>query len=408
MEVDVVLDVGKTLAKLAVFDDKGKLVARGQHRNAHRGRYLDTEGIAAWLPDALARMLAGHRLRRLVPVAHGAGIAILDGDRLWCPISDYEHQGCVEAAAAYSAMRDPFAVTGSPCLSAGLNLGRQLHWLETERGPLPTSATLLPLAQYWGWWLTGVAASEVSSLGCHTDLWDVVEACPSPLAVRRGWAQRFAPLRPARAVLGPLRPDLADRLAARDARVLVGAHDSNAALLAARGMGPQGAAVLSTGTWFVVMAPAGARVMSEKDCLVNIDVDGRPVPSARWMGGRFLAEAAAPPAPSLDDALGEGPASAWRTAAVMAARLPAQLDQAGPLLVEGRFAAVQAFMTLLATLHPGPVHALPEEIDVARGGLWLARPDLPAPFLPPATAPLRGDRARSLRAWAASMAEIAP
>ncbi len=389
MDATLVLDVGKTLTKLTVFDTAGQPLATARHRNAAPGHVLDTESISAWLPDAMAMMVAGRRLRTIVPIAHGAGMAVLDGRRLWQPIMDYEHQGCRIASDAYEGERDPVAISGSPSLPAGLNLGRQLHWLEAAHGPLPTTATLLPLAQYWGWWLTGEMAGEISSLGCHSDLWSVAGRCASPLAQRRGWAARLAPLRRADAVLGRLRPDLATRLNAADVSVLVGAHDSTAALLAARSVAPPGAAVLSTGTWFVAMAPAGAAPGAH----VSIDVEGQPVPSARWMGGRFLEES------------GDKPA-ACRQAAIMAARLLARLGHAGPLLVEGRFATDALFLSLLATLHPGPVHALPATLDAAFGALLLAHPELSAPPLPAAVLPLAGPNAAVLHADAAAMADL--
>ncbi len=314
---------------------------------------------------------------------------MLNAGRLWQPIMDYEHPGCLQASADYEAQRDPLVVTGSPSLPAGLNLGRQLHWLEAMHGPLPATAALVPLAQYWGWWLTGEMAAEISSLGCHSDLWSVAGASASPLAQRRGWAEKLAPLRPAAAVLGPLRADLAARLNAPDARVLVGAHDSNAALLAARHVAPDGAAVLSTGTWFVAMAPNASGPAD----LINIDLAGRPVPSARWMGGRFLETQGATPA-------------AWRQAAIMAARLPARLGHAGPLLVEGRFAADAAFLAALATIHPGPVHPLPAALDAAFGAALLAHPHWPRPPLPDPANPLTGAKANALHAEAAAMADL--
>src|SRR5690606_7078835 len=80
-----------------------------------------------------------------------------------------------------------------------------------------------------------------------------------------------------------------------------GIHDSNAALVAARGFTPfetSEATVLSTGTWFVAMRTPAQTPSSDqsdtlalpagRDCLLNVDVDGNPVPSVRFMGGREI------------------------------------------------------------------------------------------------------------------------
>ncbi|MFY1005243.1 hypothetical protein ACNF5F_27930, partial [Escherichia coli] len=66
-----------------------------------------------------------------------------------------------------------------------------------------------PRAQYWAWFLTGNALSEVTSLGCHSDLWCPQEADFSPMARRLGWAERFAPLARAGDTVGTLRPEIA-------------------------------------------------------------------------------------------------------------------------------------------------------------------------------------------------------
>ena len=109
----------------------------------------------------------------------------------------------------YEAQRDAFMVTGSPALPCGLNLGMQLHRFEKLFGPLPDDVTIVPWAQYWAWRLCGVAASEVSSLGCHTDLWRPMDRDYSALAVRRGWAARMAPIRAAEAPLGTITAEIA-------------------------------------------------------------------------------------------------------------------------------------------------------------------------------------------------------
>jgi sugar (pentulose or hexulose) kinase len=152
----------------------------------------------------------------------------------------------------------------------------------------------LPYAQYWVWLLCGVACSEVSSLGCHTHLWNPAAARYSSLAVSRGWASLFAPLRPAWDVLGTLG---AQRAAAwglpAGCQVHVGVHDSNACLaryLAARD-GEEALTLVSSGTWTVLMAPGAPAhaLVAAQDMLGNVDITGRMTPTARFMGGREFA-----------------------------------------------------------------------------------------------------------------------
>lgn len=415
---------------------------------------LDVEGIGAWLVEALGRY-RDHPIETIVPVGHGAGVvALVDGEPAFAPL-DYEQPIPAEIMAAYRAGRDPFTVTGSPALPDGLNMGSQLFWLETLYPEAMAKAVLLPWAQYWAWHLSGTAVSEVTSLACHTDLWSPDDGAFSPMARRLGWAERFAPLVRAGEVIGRLRPDLAEATGLpAQAEVLAGIHDSNAALLSARGYAEilrKEATVLSTGTWFIAMRlPDGVvstRTLPEhRDCLINIDANGWRVPSARFMGGReieivvesdvnridiaedqpallvaaieavasgaMLLPTLAPGCGPFPDGLGrwtaepESPLHRRAAAALYAALLAdASLDLIGSkerLLIEGRFAGSEVFVRALASLRPGTrVYTASAENDVSFGALRLTDSNLtPEGKLAP-VAPLDLDLAAYRARWLA-------
>ena len=171
----VVLDVGKTLAKLSLWTPGGELVARDARANQRidAGAYvaLDAGGIEAWVAETLGEFARKGRVGAIVPVAHGAAAAIVRGGELVLPPLDYEAAIPQADRDAYERERDPFAQTGSPALPDGLNLGAQLHYLERLHPGVLEGAQILPWPQYWAWRLSGVAASEATSLGCHSDLW---------------------------------------------------------------------------------------------------------------------------------------------------------------------------------------------------------------------------------------------
>jgi sugar (pentulose or hexulose) kinase len=428
--------MGKTLSKLTLWDGV-RLVERRTRPNARcdAGNYaaLDAAGIEAWLIETLADFALIGRVEAIVPVAHGAAAAVLREGRLAAPPVDYEHDIARDWRTVYDAQRDSFAFTGSPGLPGGLNLGAQFDLLDRVRPDLLTpGATIVTWPQYWGWVLSGVAAVELTSLGCHSDLYRPVERGVSALAQRRGWADLLAPLRGAGDVLGPIRPDLATRTGLpADVRVHVGLHDSNAALLAARGfpeIAGHESTVLSTGTWFVAMrspphgaVPDIAALDPARDCLVNIDVAGTPVPSARLMGGREIEllggldprrvdirsdqprlVAAVPDLvatgvmalPTLTPGVGPFPAGehrwvaapddpyARRAAACLYAALVTEvaLEQIGTrerLLIEGRFAEAEVFVRALATLRPDlRVYVSNAHNDVSLGALRLLDPGI--------------------------------
>ena len=455
----VVLDVGKTHAKLSLWSGEGGLLAREIHANASvdSGPYraLDTDGIEAWLATTLSNFSQIAPITHIIPVGHGAAAAVIRQGALACAPLDYEQPIPPDIHAQYLRLRDPFEHTGSPALPNGLNLGAQLYWLESLMPSLwDGDAAFIPWAQYWAWVLCGVAASELTSLGCHTDLWRPREKRLSDLAMGRGWAKRLAPLRAAHEVLGRIRPEWVRRTGlAQDTRVLCGLHDSNAALLAARGfaeISDHDGTVVSTGTWFLgLRSDAGMNGASHpalpahRDCLINVDVQGRPVPSARFMGGReidllcagehavgsprnqaaWLKSAAAViqsggrVLPTLAPGVGPYPHARHRWDAKPSDALQRQaaielyaalltdtcLDLIGTrdrILIEGRFAAAAIFPRALAALRPQAQVFTSEAADgVAYGALRLLDPHLPPPGVARRVVPLPVDCSAYREAW---------
>lgn len=460
----IVADIGKTLSKLTLWSRDGRCLERLVRPNATCRPAppelpyvpLDHDGIAAWLIDGL-KQFAGHPVEAIIPVSHGAAVAGIRGDAPAFPPPDYEWEPPAQLVADYRAQRDAFAVSRSPALPAGLNLGMQLHYLEATRAGGLEGVTLMPLAQYWAWLFSGVAVSEVTSLGCHSDLWSPAVGDFSPMARMRGWAQRFAPLARAGDAIGTLRPELAAATGlSPQVRVHAGLHDSNAALHAARGFAEisgQEATVLSTGTWFIAMRlcqrlPDLAALSAERDCMVNIDVHGQPVPSGRFMGGREIESVIGIDTRRVDIVLDQPallavvPRVLARAAMLLPGRVPGcgpypqgsgrwiaepddwyekraamclyaalvtettlgLIGSRGSLLVEGRFAEAQVFVRALASLRPDmAVHTANAHNDVSFGALRLLLPGLRPQGELVRVEPLEGDLAAYRRRWHAEI-----
>jgi sugar (pentulose or hexulose) kinase len=144
----------------------------------------------------------------------------------------------------------------------------------------------------------------VTSLGCHTDLWNPYRGDFSTLVDRLAWRKLFPPLQPASARLGALLPGLAARTGLDPSTpVHCGIHDSNASLLPHLLARPAPFSVISTGTWVVSMAVGGDAVVLDpaRDTLINVNALGNPVRSARFMGGREFELLSAGVNPAGDD-----------------------------------------------------------------------------------------------------------
>lgn len=421
----IVLDIGKTNCKLSLLDGAGHLLADERCPNAiaEGGLFYphhDTTRIWAWMLDVMGRFAKLARVGAIVPVTHGATAALIKADApdgLALPVLDYEFKLPAEFEVSYRAQRPRFAETCSPALPAGLNLGRQIAWLEAS---FPTefgrATQILMYPQYWAWRLCGVAASEVTSLGCHTDLWNPSRRDYSSLVETMGWAPLLPPLRDAWAPLGPLLPELvaATGLPA-DCQIICGIHDSNASLLRYLVGQPDGQArtVLSTGTWLIAASIGGSTggLDEHQDMLTNTNALGAPVPCMRFMGGREYASLAGPELAPCSEAelakliaqqtfalpcfaesggpfagregqiIGPAPAtpaerSALATlyAVLMTDHCLSALGAHSPVVVEGSFTANRFFGPLLVALRPGqPVAVSDDSSGTTAGGWMLAR-----------------------------------
>ncbi|WP_400189706.1 FGGY-family carbohydrate kinase [Massilia orientalis] len=439
----IVLDIGKTNAKLALIDAGGKVISEQRRPNAvlADGPYahLDTDGLWDWLLATCRGFAARARVSAIVPVTHGATAALVDDAGLVLPVLDYEAE---LPGAEYDG--PSYDETLSPRLPAGLNLGRQLAWLQA-RFPREFGRTkhILTYPQYWAWRLCGVAASEATSLGCHTDLWNPRTQAYSSLVGRMGWTDLMPPLAPAHAALGTLRPGIAAATwLPADCQVLCGIHDSNASLL--RYLGRSEGTVLSTGTWMIAAAFGSALdgLRERADMLANTNALGQPVACMRFMGGREFGElAGATPTPCGVDTIerlvaqgtlalpcfaatggpfagrsgrieGPPPADAQERYALATLYCVLMTDYcldalgaAGPLAVEGSFTSNPWFGPLLGALRPQQPVSYSDDASGTTCGGWMLRyrdaapPGTSTAIAPCAPAGLAAYRAR----WRAAL-----
>lgn len=417
-----VIDIGKTNAKLLTVDlatGAETTIARAPNTVRRDGPYPHHDADALWsfLRQALAELAKAHPVDAISITTHGAAAALVDGTgALALPILDYEHTG-PDTLPAYDMLRPPFAETGAPRLPMGLNLGAQIYW-QARTFPQDFARTrhILTLPQYWSFRLTGIPSSEATSLGCHTDLWNPHAGGFSSLPDRMGWRDLFPPLRKAGDILGPLLPALAEETGLPyGTPVLCGIHDSNASLVPwLSGSGPR--AILSTGTWMIVMSLGGRPVPLDpaRDTLINVNAHGQPVPTARFMAGREFEEIAgtSPPVPTTaeEEAVLNGrimalpslhpttgpfpgqslawtaePQAAERTAAasfyvaLMGAACLSLIGAEGETVVEGPLARNHAFARMLAAATGRPVLLAGQGAGTGLGAALLAGPLATAP-----------------------------
>jgi sugar (pentulose or hexulose) kinase len=292
----VVVDVGYTNTKTILFSPDLKIVAERKIASVHREgpdyKIIDAEPVFSFLRTALVELDAILPVDVIVPSAHGACVAMLDADgSLAMPVMDYASQPPSEIIAAYKKIEPPFNEVYCTLLPMALTHGLQLYW-QHHINPLKFSevTTILPWIQFIAFGLSGVLASEISSMACQSQLIDVNTTQASTLAVSQGWAQHFAPLRKAWDRLGPLHMSYRGTEFRGRAQVLTGVHDSSANYLRYLAAGLENFTLLSTGTWIISFNSSAevSKLDHTKDTNTNTDVFGRKVACSRFFGGKEL------------------------------------------------------------------------------------------------------------------------
>lgn len=310
-----ILDIGKTNVKLCLLDANGNTVWSRScpNRVSEDGPYphYNLDRIWDWLLQSLAAAHQAHAIEGVNVSTHGACAVLIDDQgRLVLPALDYEYTAVETVGEEYAELRPDFASTCSPDLPAGLNLGRQLFWLKRHfPDAFADTAQVLMYPQYWVWRLSGVAVTEVTSLGCHTDLWCPREGCYSDLVDALALRDKFPPTVRATEQVGCITADVAARTGLPvSCKIYAGVHDSNASFaryLASAVARPF--SVVSSGTWVVVMADgADLDALDEtRDMLANVNVLREPVACARFMGGREFEEICRRTGAAADDSCSE-------------------------------------------------------------------------------------------------------
>lgn len=308
-----VIDIGKTHAKLIVVDgESGEEIAARKIANrvlvGPPYPHYDIDALWTFIIEGLAAFQVQPGYQAISITTHGASAALMnEAGELALPVLDYEHGYPDDIQRAYAALRPPFAETFSPALPIGLNLGAQLHYQKSAfADAFSTVAAILTYPQYWAFRLTGVKASEATSLGCHTDLWRPDAGNFSSLPDKLGIAALFPAMHSAFDALGPVLPGIAADIGITgDLPVYCGLHDSNASLLPHLMVRKGPFSVVSTGTWVICFGVGASldKLDPARDTLVNVDAFGKPVPSARFMGGREFELLTAGSGHVSDDAL---------------------------------------------------------------------------------------------------------
>lgn len=307
MKVIAIFDIGKTNKKLFLFDEQYKIVWEQsevceQTTDEDDEPCEDVGRLTDWMHRSLGKLagLGEFDIRAINFSAYGASFVYLgEQDRPIAPLYNYlkayPEQLKKKFYDTYGGEITFSMLTASPVLGS-LNSGMQLYRVREEQPDLFADIKYaLHLPQYLSFQLTGKACSDITSIGCHTNLWNFAQQNYHEWVFREGVIDKLAPILPSTSVL-PVQPRRAPREASA-ATVSwpsipvsgIGLHDSSAAMIPYLESFREPFVLISTGTWCISMNPFNDSPLTvaelKRDCLCYMSYQGRPVKASRLFAG---------------------------------------------------------------------------------------------------------------------------
>jgi sugar (pentulose or hexulose) kinase len=298
-----ILDVGKTNKKIFLFDEsyniiweESSLLAETKDEDGDGCEDLDL------LTDWVSEVLIGAKKKCDIDImainfsAYGASFVHIgkNGEPL-TPLYSYLKPFPEKIKKQFY---DQFGgeltfsmLTASPVLGS-LNSGMQIYRIKKERPELFGDIKYsLHLPQYLSWLLTGNACSDITSIGCHTNLWNFSQNYYHEWVYRESVVDKLAPIQSSgtvRSIQPKKNGRILDYIKA-DCVVGIGMHDSSAAMIPYLESFQEPFILISTGTWCISMNPFNNDPLTSaelhNDCLCYMNFKGQPIKASRLFAG---------------------------------------------------------------------------------------------------------------------------
>jgi sugar (pentulose or hexulose) kinase len=292
--VIAVFDVGKTNKKLFLFDESYNIVFE---RSARFIETVDEDGFPCENLDSLKlsvydslneiSRLKEFELKAVNFSAYGASFVCLNENGeaiapLYNYLKPYPEDLKKQFYDTYGDETKFSFETASPSLGS-LNSGLQLYRIKYQKPELFRQIKYaLHLPQYLSYLVSGQMFSDLTSIGCHTALWDFENNDYHNWVVKEGIVNKLAPIISSDEVVQSSIPG-------SNYKVGIGLHDSSAALIPYLVSFKEPFILLSTGTWAISLNPFNQSPLTDdelkNDCLNYIQYQGKPVKASRLFSG---------------------------------------------------------------------------------------------------------------------------
>lgn len=292
--VIAIFDIGKTNKKVFLFDEDyvirfEKSVQLPEIKDEDGFPCEDALALSTWVTDSLKEVLAlsGFEIKAINFSAHGASFVNVDENGTpVTPLYNYlkPYPENLKANFYFEYGGDNFSVeTASPVLGH-LNSGMQLYWLKKDRPDVFKKIKYaLHLPEYISWLVTNTFVSGITSIGCHTNLWDFTKNKYHHWVNVEGIVEKLAPIYPTNNVI---KSEINKRIIPSG----IGLHDSSSALIPYQKYFTEPFVLISTGTWSISLNHFNNLPLTKEelaqDCLCYLTYEGKPVKASRLFAGQ--------------------------------------------------------------------------------------------------------------------------
>jgi len=293
-EVIAIFDIGKTNKKLFLFDRQYQIVYEKttvipEVKDEDDFPCEDVDALCTFIRHSFDEVLSkSHfQIKALNFAAYGASFVFVGSDGkpvapLYNYLKPYPDKLLNQFYRAYGGEEIVSQQTASPVLGS-LNSGLQLYRMKFERPELYQKVQeAFHLPQFLSYLLCQSHYSDITSIGCHTNLWDFQKNIYHDWVYREGILDKLLPIVPS---------DTTFPVSIREHRFTagIGLHDSSAALIPYLCSFDEPFVLISTGTWCISLNPFNHSPLTlqelKNDCLCYLQYNAKPVKAARLFSG---------------------------------------------------------------------------------------------------------------------------
>ncbi|HSV11675.1 MAG TPA: FGGY family carbohydrate kinase [Hanamia sp.] len=292
--VIAIFDVGKTNKKLFLFDENYKIVFE---RSARFFETTDEDGFPCENLESLkssvfdslheVSQLKDFKIKAVNFCSYGASFVYLNEEQQPCAplynyLKEYPEQLKNQFYNTYGGEEEFSFRTASPVLGS-LNSGMQLYRIKYEKPDIFRQIKYaLHLPQYLSFLISSNLCSDITSIGCHTNLWDFHKNEYHYWVKKEGILEKLSPIVPCDKVVPSTLPT-------SNYPVGIGLHDSSAALIPYLVNFQEPFILISTGTWCISLNPFNHLPLTKEelknDCLCFMTYEAEPVKASRLFAG---------------------------------------------------------------------------------------------------------------------------